>query len=145
MRAYWFVFRPTIAGSYVAVWCNGEILAIRNSYRKRWSLPAGGLHRGESPREAACRELREEVGIDTPADSLQSVGEIVSNAGHAEDHAHFFELVVTQRPAVVVDGREVVWADFVSPAALLEAGTVDVVRRYLTQDPAPPESSDQAF
>lgn len=41
-----------------------KILLIRNSYRKGWTLPGGGIKRNENPLEAAIREVREEVGID---------------------------------------------------------------------------------
>jgi putative (di)nucleoside polyphosphate hydrolase len=30
-----------------------------------WQMPQGGIHGSESPREAALRELREEIGTDT--------------------------------------------------------------------------------
>jgi 8-oxo-dGTP pyrophosphatase MutT (NUDIX family) len=88
--------------------------------------------RGEDPLAAALRELREEVSISAQPDALSYVGEIVSRIGVTEDRAHFFEIRYESRaPAFRVDGREVVWAGFLSPDALLEAGTVDVVRQYL--------------
>jgi 8-oxo-dGTP pyrophosphatase MutT (NUDIX family) len=130
-RLYWRVRRPRITGAYVAVWRGDELLCIRNSYRQRYSLPAGGLARGESPVQAAARELREEVAIDAQPDELHYVGEIVSHVGHAEDHAHFFELVRDPAPEFAVDGREVVWAGFLTPGDVLERGVVDVVRQYL--------------
>jgi 8-oxo-dGTP diphosphatase len=35
-----------------------------------WEFPGGGIDAGESPREAAARELHEEVGLDVVADQL---------------------------------------------------------------------------
>jgi 8-oxo-dGTP diphosphatase len=136
-RIYWWLFRPTISGSYVAVWFGDRILVIENSYRTRLSLPAGGLHRGETPIEGALRELREEVGIRASTESLHFVDVIVSHVGHAEDHAHFYELVCDEAPAIQVDQREVVWADFMLPAEALEVGVVDVVRQYLSRPGLP--------
>ena len=128
---YWRVRRPRITGAYVAVWRGDELLCIRNSYRRRYSLPAGGLARGETPLAAAVRELREEVSIDVRPEELRYAGEIVSHVGHAEDHAHFFELTRDRGVDFAVDGREVVWAGFLPPADVLERGVVDVVRQYL--------------
>ena len=129
--AWWFVRRPVIYGSYVAVWHDRRLLVIRNSYRKRLSLPAGGLRRGEAPVDAAVRELGEEVGIAADPRALAYHGEIVNPTGHAEDHAHVFELHCDQPPAFRVDGREVVWAEFLTPEDALARGVVGVVRRYL--------------
>lgn len=67
---YWRLARPRLEGAYVAVWHAGRVLAIRNSYRRRLSLPAGGLARGEVPLDAALRELREEVGLELGPDAV---------------------------------------------------------------------------
>jgi 8-oxo-dGTP diphosphatase len=40
-----------------------HILLIRDPYRK-WGLPKGHLENGESPEDAALREVREETGLD---------------------------------------------------------------------------------
>ena len=128
---YWRIRRPRITGAYVAVWRGDELLCIRNSYRRRYSLPAGGLARGEQPIDAAIRELREEVALEARPDELHFFGEIVSHAGNAEDHAHFYELRRDGELDFRVDGREVVWAGFLSPREALDRGVVDVVRQYL--------------
>jgi 8-oxo-dGTP pyrophosphatase MutT (NUDIX family) len=50
----------------VAVFCRnaGEILLVRHKRLDLW-LPVGGeLEPGETPLEAACRELREETGLE---------------------------------------------------------------------------------
>ena len=129
--AWWFVRRPVIQGAYVAVWHGERVLVIQNSYRRRLSFPAGGLARGESILDAAVRELHEEVGIRASADQLAYYDEIVHRSGYAEDHAHVFELHCAEPPEVSVDAREVVWAEFMTPADALARGVVGVVRRYL--------------
>ena len=131
---WWRLRRPSIHGAYVAVWWDDRVLVIKNSYRRRVSFPAGGLNRRETAREAAVRELREEVGSSVSPDALHYFGEIVGDEGPAEDHAHVFELRCEARPTFVVDGREVVWAEFLSPAEALDRGAVEVVRRYLATE-----------
>jgi len=128
---YWRVRHPRLEGAYVAVWHGERLLMIRNSYRTRLSLPAGGLERGETPVQAALRELREEVGIESDAESLRYFGEIVDSNGYAEDHAHVFELRCAEEPRPAVDGREVVWAGMLGVEEALERGVVSVVRQYL--------------
>jgi 8-oxo-dGTP pyrophosphatase MutT (NUDIX family) len=142
---YWRVRHPRLEGAYVAVWHGERVLVIRNSYRTRLSLPAGGLERGETPVQAAQRELREEVGIECDASALHYVGEIVDSNGYAEDHAHVFELRCADEPRPRVDGREVVWAGLLRADEALEQGVVSVVRQYFerilpAQPPRAPRS-----
>ena len=129
--AWWYLRRPAIHGSYIAVWHGERVLVIRNSYRKRLSFPAGGRARGETLLEAARRELGEEVGISAPLEELAYYGELVHHNRYAEDHGHVFELRCASAPEVRVDRREVVWAEFLSPDDALSRGVVGVVQLYL--------------
>ncbi len=56
-----------------------RILLIRRTDNKYWSIPGGGMEPGESIREAARREVKEETGIDCEITGL--VG-IYSNPRH---------------------------------------------------------------
>ena len=40
---------------------NGKYLIGWNNWRKQWELAVGGIEKGETPREAAIRELFEET------------------------------------------------------------------------------------
>ena len=128
---YWRLRRPTLQGAYVALWHADRVLLVRNSYRRKLSLPSGGVARGERPVDAARRELREETGIPCDEAALRYVGEIVDHSIYAEDHGHVFELRCAEAPTPQVDGREVVWAGWLSPEEALEQGVVPVVRTYL--------------
>ena len=127
----WFVFRPRRRGVFVAVWQGGRLLAIRNSYRDGLALPAGGLKRGESALDAALRELREEVGIATRPEALRFACELPSRFEYKRDRGSFYELELDERPAFRPDGREVTWADFVTPEEALASRLVPPVRAYL--------------
>ena len=42
---------------------SGQVLLIATAGGKRWQLPKGRVERGETPEQAAVREVREETGI----------------------------------------------------------------------------------
>lgn len=61
----------------VVLLCGDSVLLIRRywpPFADRWALPGGHVDRGETARQAAVRELREETGITVPANDLGLVG-----------------------------------------------------------------------
>jgi 8-oxo-dGTP pyrophosphatase MutT (NUDIX family) len=63
-RLVWSVTRPETAGVHaVALTPAGKVVLVTLSYVDGWRLPGGGLKRGEDPRDAVLRELREEIGL----------------------------------------------------------------------------------
>ncbi|WP_433344032.1 NUDIX domain-containing protein [Streptomyces sp. CA-253872] len=53
----------------------GRVLLVEPNYRAGWGLPGGTVEAdaGESPREGARRETREEIGLDLPLGRLLAV------------------------------------------------------------------------
>lgn len=49
-----------LTASLVVLWCDGKCLMVFNRFRQAWELPGGMLDPGETPRQAAFRELAEE-------------------------------------------------------------------------------------
>jgi hypothetical protein len=56
-----------------ALWHRDEVVVVHDRFRRQWELPGGLLEPGESPRQAAVRELAEESG-QMPGTPLQFVG-----------------------------------------------------------------------
>jgi 8-oxo-dGTP pyrophosphatase MutT (NUDIX family) len=132
MRLWWRLRRPAHDGAVVAVWHAGRVLAVRQSYRRNPSFPGGGLRRGEDPREAARRELAEELGLAVAAEDLVPAREIVVEWDFRRDHVRVFELRLDAAPAIRLDNREIVAARFVAPEALLRREDLPpFVRAYL--------------
>lgn len=49
------------------------VLLVRPTYKEYWEIPGGMVETGESPHEAAAREIAEELGIDRPIGRLLCV------------------------------------------------------------------------
>jgi 8-oxo-dGTP diphosphatase len=131
MRVYWAVMRPQVHGALVAIWNNGEILLVKNSYVRYWSLPGGYVHHGETGRAAAIRELIEETGIRAGASELRLALDQQHLWEGKREHIEIFELDVTTRPTIKVDNREVVEATFFSPKKALELELFEPLRKVI--------------
>ena len=135
----WFFTRPTVYGVYVAIWYRNRLLVIKNSYKKRFTLPCGRIKRGENKAAAAVRELYEEVRIKLEIDQLTFVGEYAGKFKYATDIGTFFEITMTQLPQVQVDNREVVWAQFVPLDQVYNLNLSPTVETWLNQRPSGPD------
>ena len=96
-----------------------RVLVVRQSYRTHPFWPGGGIRRGEEPREAARRELREELGLEVRPDDLVFAREMAVDWDFRRERVRVFELRLRAEPALRIDNREIVAARFVEPPALL--------------------------
>jgi 8-oxo-dGTP diphosphatase len=133
MRVFWAVRRPQTHGSLVAIWVNERILLVRNSYVRYFSLPGGYVKSGESGKDAAIRELREEIGLTVLAGELQpSIDESHVWEGKQE-RLEIYQLNLDNEPRIEVDNREVVSATFYSPSDALRLELFPPLRRHIEQ------------
>jgi 8-oxo-dGTP pyrophosphatase MutT (NUDIX family) len=133
MRVYWGLRHPTTHGALVALWNGGEVLLIRNSYVRYYCLPGGYVRRGESGRDAALRELSEEVGVAARIEQLDLAHEERHEWEGKDDHVMIFSIAVPERPDVRVDRREVVEAEWMSPERALVLDLFPPLRRMLAR------------
>lgn len=81
-----------IAGVGVVVWKDGKVLLIRRGRPPRegdWSLPGGRQKLGETTRETAIREVREEAGIEVVVGHLLDVIDSIVPDGDGRIRYHY--------------------------------------------------------
>lgn len=119
IRHRWRQWRKVpIAGvSVIVTNLAGDVLLLKHSYGPAvWSLPGGGLGRGEEPLAAARREVREELGVELARiDFVGTLEEVLSGSPHT---AHIFTGVCDRQPRP--DLREVTEARFFPSHSLPE-------------------------
>jgi 8-oxo-dGTP diphosphatase len=133
-RAWWWLRRPYHRGALVAIWCDGRILGVRQSYRSNLSWPGGSINPREDPKDAARRELTEELGLTVPVDALVPVGVTVVDWDFRRDHVHIFELHLQAEPVFRIDEREIVAAKFFAPGIMMaDKQLPPFIRSYLEE------------
>jgi 8-oxo-dGTP diphosphatase len=103
VRARRRVVRTVAPGFTVGAIClierpDGALLLVRQTYRNGWGIPGGLLKRGESPEDAARREVAEEVELD-----IELVGE---PAVVVDEGARRVDIIFRARPAAGVDAAD---------------------------------------
>lgn len=119
VRHHWRRWRKTpLAGvSVIVTNLSGDVLLLKHSYGPAvWSLPGGGLGRGEDPLEAARREVREELGVELAR--IEPVGVLEEELSGSPHTAHIFAAVCDRQPRP--DRREVLEARFFPSHSLPE-------------------------
>ena len=118
---------------------DGRVLFIRHLYRKRWGVPGGLLQRGETPADAARREVLEEVGFP-----IELIGEPVVNVDAVPRRV---DVVFRGRPANEADADrarpcsvEVIDAQWFDPTDLpeLQFETAQAIQALARASYAPP-------
>lgn len=133
LRLLWFIRRPETTGALVAVWHQGRVLLVKNSYRRQLTLPGGYIRPREDRRTAAARELREEVGVQVQPKRLVHAYHGTHVFEHRQDTLDIYELEVEEAPDVRVDDREVVRAEFHTPDEALRLDIVPHLEEYLSR------------
>ncbi|MFM1813817.1 MAG: hypothetical protein RLZ98_512 [Pseudomonadota bacterium] len=125
------------AAASMAVFRDGRILIAergKGTLQGRWSLPGGHIEPGETARDAALREVREETGIEARPVGLVDIHEVIRRdvAGMVETHyliAVFCGIWMSGEPVPADDCRQ---AAFVAPEDLCNYPLTDNAQNIIT-------------
>lgn len=121
MMTLWFITRPKTSGAKVIIICGDEILFIKTTYNFGYSLPGGGIKKGESPIDAAKREAFEEVGIQLT--DLTALPSFVTHEEYKEDTVYSYFAYVESKE-FTLDKLEIDVAEWYPIYSLPKLGSV---------------------
>ncbi|WP_172637135.1 NUDIX hydrolase [Cyanobium gracile] len=143
LRLYWLaarlyetwqlLARPHNRGALVAIWHQGRLLLVQASYRHGLGLPGGGLERREKARQAAVRELAEELGLRVSPEELVDPWQITETSARGQNTVTIFAMRMAEEPAIRLDGLELVASQWLTREEALTRPLVSHVREYLIQ------------
>ena len=128
--------RPILAAS-VAVFRQGRVLIARRARAPLlglYSLPGGVVELGETLREAALRELKEEVGLDAEVIGfLDHVEPIAHEGGRVRTHYVIAAFVARWRAGEARIGAEVDDFAWIEPETIGEWPTTPELPRLIAE------------
>ena len=138
---YRLIRQPHTHGSLVAIWQSNQLLLVQTSYRRGYGLPGGGIQAGEDARDAAVRELQEELGLVIESSWLQDPWTISEQQVGGLNTVTIFSLLwdqhltdsidVPNRPPVEIDQLEITATAWMSREEALDQHLPNHLRRYL--------------
>jgi 8-oxo-dGTP diphosphatase len=90
-----------------AVWCGRHVLLVFDRFRRQWELPGGGIDPGETPLQAAVRELHEESGLYLPDLSFAGYARIRLAAPPRTEYAALYTGQAPNRDHDFTPNREI--------------------------------------
>ena len=130
-RMWWRLRQPNHEGALVAIYVGQARLLLKSSYRDEWGLPGGSINPGETPEQAALREMQEEIGMEPYP--LIPKGTVCGNWDGRRDRVHFFELRLERLPELRLDHREIIAARLASPEEVPATALTAAVTAYFAE------------
>ena len=96
---------------------HGRLLILKAHYKPYWSLPGGWIEESNTPREAAIREVLEEIGLELDATMLEFAGVIDRMSDLSDTYLFVFRLIepVEASLTLQLQAEEIAEYDWVSP------------------------------
>jgi 8-oxo-dGTP diphosphatase len=110
-----------LPASFIVVLFGNNILMVFDRWRRQWELPGGNRERGETPRQAAMRELAEETGIEAVELCFAAVAEFDLRSPPRREYTAVYRTELRGRPRLMINDEvaDFRWWD---PRSPLDAG-----------------------
>lgn len=95
--------RIPLPASLIVVTLTGWVLMVFDRWRRQWELPGGILEPGESPRQAAVRELAEETGILATDLDFAAVAEFTLRRPTRREYLAVYRTALQDEPRLIVN------------------------------------------
>lgn len=94
----------------------GRVLVTKAIYKNYWTFPGGVVEKGETPKQAAVREIFEEMGVTVALQSLEFVSVVDRKSEIADTYLFIFRSteVLPSNIEIVLQDGEMEGFDFVS-------------------------------
>ena len=133
LQPWWRLTRSQTLGAQGVVFdADGAVLLIRHGYRPGWYFPGGGVERLETTLTGACREVREETGIEINAQTAKFHGLFANFSAFPGDHIALYVAQDWERMEMPKPNAEIREQGFFQPDNLPE-GTSAPTRRRLNE------------
>ena len=121
------------AFSLVLVWHEGRCLLVFDRWKQSWELPGGAREVGETPREAALREVAEETGERLESLEYLGVVRIRLAADEREELGAIYQTSIDMPQSFVPNDEieKVIWWNPADPIADADAPDLAVIRLAL--------------
>ncbi|MFB7997990.1 NUDIX domain-containing protein [Streptomyces sp. NPDC056002] len=124
---------PRMAAGVLFFDAEGRVLMVEPTYKDYWEIPGGYVETGESPLQAAVREVEEELGITPPVGSLLAV-DWAPSTGEGDKVLYIFDggrLTPESLAAVTLQADELKDFAFLSPDEINGRTIPRLARRIL--------------
>lgn len=128
------LFRPslTLGVRLAAFDADGRVFLVRHSYLPGWHLPGGSVEAGETARQAALREAREEGGLEVSGEPALLNLYHHRTTGRRDQIAVFVAQGARRSEGAAAGGLEIRAAGFY-PVAALPEGTSPATRARIAE------------
>lgn len=120
--AEWFAgLEKRMSNSAIAIYDDQDrILIVKANYLHHWSFPGGIIDEGETPKQAALRETKEEVSISLSEDDVTFCHIIDHASPFTHTYQFVFEAKVSEIGEVVLDEDEIEAYEIVTRQQILD-------------------------